>query len=174
MTNRFCAMALVATITIGIGETAASADDRPRTIAALLDCRGVTDDTARLQCYDRASARLSAARQSGELVTLDGTKVVAAKRQKFGMPTTRVRATASAEGSELAELQQIESTIVSVRLTSYDRYLLSLANGGVWETAEPLSFAPAVKSPIRIVRAGFGGFRATAGKGRSFLVKRVG
>lgn len=175
MGRRGWGVTFVGTLLIaGAGQVAAQSGDGPRTLTTLLDCREVVDDAARLRCFDGAAAKLATARRSGDLVALDGKKVAAVRRQEFGLAPTRTRHEATAETQQLAALQQIESTIASVRSGSYGRYTLSLANGGVWENVDPLSFPPAVKAPIRIVRAGFGGYRATIGKGRSFLVKRLG
>ncbi|MES2033015.1 MAG: hypothetical protein V4466_02470, partial [Pseudomonadota bacterium] len=57
----------------------ASAADAPKSRAgalqAVVDCRAVTDGTARLACFDAAAAQLDAAEKSGAVVVLDRAQV---------------------------------------------------------------------------------------------------
>lgn len=160
-------------LVLAIPSAATAAEEGTRSVAAMLACRTVGDDAGRLRCFDRAAADVAAARSSGELVTLDRSKVVTAKRKVFGLPAARPgRATADG-GDALAAVQQIDSIVAEVRPAEYGRFLIALTGNGVWKNAEPLGSPPARGAAIRIVRAGFGGFRATVGKGRPFLIRRV-
>lgn len=148
---------------------AAAADTSVRTIDSVLACRAIASADDRIRCFDRAAADLAEAQRSGDLIALDRQKVGEAKKQGFGLPTAR-RATVA---DPLGTLEQIEAKIVAVAPSGYDRLRISVDNNGVWESLEPISMAPDVGKTIRIVRTGFGGFRGSVGKGRSFLVKRV-
>lgn len=135
----------------------------------MLGCRSVTSDPERLRCYDDATARVASARNSGALVALDRGRLEADKRQRFGLASPRVQPASD----PLSGVQQITLKISRVQPSSYGRYRIVLSNTSTWETAEPVSYAPEAGAEITIRRAGFGGFRANLGKGRSFLIKRL-
>ena len=148
-----------------------TAQDAARSVKEMLDCRDVADGAGRLRCYDRTAGVVAAARNSGELVTLDRSKVVTAKKRGFGLPTPRVAARAVSD--PLADVRQIDGVVAQTRPAEYGRWLIALDKNGVWKNIDPINGPPRTGAAIRIVRAGFGGFRATVGKDRPFLIKRV-
>ena len=50
----------------------------------ILACRQITEDAARLACFDTASGSLASDRESGELVTISRAEVEAVERETFG------------------------------------------------------------------------------------------
>lgn len=173
MRGRMLVVASALASALAIPAVAGAAEEGTRSVAAMLACRTTADDAERLRCFDRAVADVAAARSSGELVTLDRSKVVSARRKVFGLPAARPGRAAADGADALAAVQQIDAVVTETRPAEYGRFLIALKGNGVWKNAEPLGSPPAKGAAIRIVRAGFGGFRATVGKGRAFLIKRV-
>lgn len=66
----------------------ATAQPRPEGRAAIVrevvDCRKLTDDSARLTCYDAATAALDQAEAKGDIVVVDREQVRSVRRQAFG------------------------------------------------------------------------------------------
>src|SRR5690348_11419617 len=85
------ALGVTAGLTWGAGAMAAKPPppQTPPAVQAVLDCRKLTDDAARLACYDRAVTAMASAEQSGDLVSIDREQRRAARRQAFGfqLPT---------------------------------------------------------------------------------------
>lgn len=138
-------------------------------IQGVVACRAIAGSAARLQCYDRSTKALSDAQGSGELIALDRKNVRETKTRAFGLRAPRSTSPADPFGS----LQQIDAPIVGVTRSGYDRLQIAVKDNGIWETLEPLNFPPDVGKIIRITRNNFGGFRASIGKGKTILVKRV-
>ncbi|MDP8913479.1 MAG: hypothetical protein M3N39_07885, partial [Pseudomonadota bacterium] len=67
----------------------ASAQDvkasRPGALKRLSDCRSITDQTARLACYDREVAALDAAEARKDLVVVDREQLRKTRRTLFGL-----------------------------------------------------------------------------------------
>lgn len=148
----------------------AGADDKTavtRTVDAIDECRRISTDSERLACFDRAAAALVAARGKGELIVLDREKVVERRRQRFGL------AMDSDPGINAAEVTELTLSVRTARpAKSPGRWDLELANGSVWQTIDPVRFAPKVGDEITLKIATMGGFRARI-DGRSVLIKRV-
>jgi len=57
---------------------------RAAVLKAVVDCRGVTDNAARLACYDAAAATLDEAEAKGDVVVLDREQTRQARHEAFG------------------------------------------------------------------------------------------
>ena len=58
---------------------------RPELFEALVQCRSITDDAARLQCFDTAAANLQAATERRDVVVVDRAQVRESRRRLFGL-----------------------------------------------------------------------------------------
>ncbi|MFV3075201.1 hypothetical protein [Niveispirillum fermenti] len=94
----------------------------------VLKCLGVTDDAARLACYDRAVPALrQAPPMAAALPPAPPPPVVAASpQQAFGAE----RLSSKERGIE--EVAEITATLVSFQQAGYERYTFTLDNGQVW------------------------------------------
>lgn len=109
---------------------------QPRHLSAISACRAIAEDPARLACFDRETAALLAATQSGQLSVVDRADMKAARRSLFGFSLPKLPFFSGDKSADETP-EQIESTIRSVQLIDRDRYRLSLADGNaVWETTE--------------------------------------
>jgi hypothetical protein len=115
----------------------AVAPDPPRAavVQALTDCRKLTDDTARLACYDKAAIAFDQAETQGQVVVIDREQVKAVRRQAFGfnLPTLHIfdRTTKTEEG-----LDHVELDIDHAYRNAQGRWVLASTNGAVWRQTD--------------------------------------
>lgn len=153
---------------------AQEAADVSRTVDRLTECRAIGADGDRLACFDRLAARIAAARTSGDLLVLDRRQVVERKRRSFGLANPTSEVFGGGEADRATEVTQLDTTIRAARpAAAFGRWNLELANGSVWQSVDTLPYPPKASAPITLRTATLGGFRASIGKGRSFLVKRL-
>ncbi len=128
-------------------------------LTALQQCRTVADDTARLACFDRETAVLIAATDSGDLQIVDREAVRETRRGLFGfsLPKLGIFGGNDDEGEELAK--RLESEIVGVRSAGREAYLLTIAEGSVWRVSDaPRRFRPKVGDAVEFERAAMGSY----------------
>lgn len=65
---------------------------RAAVLKAVVDCRSISDSTARLACFDKAAAQLDEAEAKGDVVVLDREQTREARREAFGfsMPSFNI------------------------------------------------------------------------------------
>ncbi|WP_292073111.1 hypothetical protein [Brevundimonas sp. UBA7534] len=157
----------------GGGTVQAETSNPPSIIAALMDCREIGDESARLSCYDHAVARLSDAQAQGDVVVMDREAIQDNERRTFGLGVRLWRPQGERPSPE--EIQSIASTLVAARKVGPGgRWLLTLGDGSVWlqiDTASPY-ITRASGQPVTIRRGAFGSYRMTVGNGVSFSVRR--
>lgn len=140
----------------------------------LSQCKAISQDSARLACYDRVSATILASRASGDLMVLDRKTVIARKQSRFGLATPTSEMFGGGKDDQNTEVRQIDINIKSVKAAnSYGRWNMELANGSVWQTIDALTFPPAPGEKIVLKEAPLSGYRASIAGGRSVLVKRI-
>lgn len=142
----------------------------PPVVQAVADCRTLQGDAERLACYDRGVAAMLAAREKHDLVVADRETVRETKRGLFGLTLPKLRLFGGTEGDDV---QQIETTIGSVRMAKDGFAVLELADGAHWkQTDGPNQYAkPGQK--IKIRRAALGSFLANIGSGPAVRVIRL-
>ncbi len=168
-------MAVAGTVSI-LTAIPASAQDGSvvRQVDELSRCRAITQDGARLACYDQATATILASRASGELMVMDRKAVIARKQSRFGLATPTSDMFGGGKDDANTEVRQIDTKITSAKAAnSYGRWNLELANGSVWQTIDALTFPPDPGDRIVLKEAPLSGYRASIAGGRSVLVKRI-
>ncbi len=141
--------------------TGASAADR---LAPLLACRALTDDAARLACFDRESTTLAPA----------VAKPALSPEQKFGLDPRALAAKEAEQGQPRSDVDALESKLVAVRAAPDGRHVFTLDNGQVWRQLQPGSdLLLQAGDAIKIVRGALGSFLLTAPGPRSCKVMRV-
>jgi hypothetical protein len=111
-------------------------------VDALAACRAVTDNGARLACYDQASSRFTEAVSKGEVIVMDKQEVRQTRRSLFGFTLPHIALFRGDEGVA-GDQDQIEAVITSASGIGYDKYRMRIEDA-VWETTEA---APTINPP---------------------------
>lgn len=142
----------------------------PGAYQALVECRGITDPTARLACFDKAAEGLAAAVQSRQVVVVDKGTMRETKRRLFGISLPNVKLFGPADDEEI---DQIASTIESTSDTRDGLSLFVLADGSRWRQTEGRYLFPKAGQPIVIKRAALGSFMANVNGKTAVRVVRI-
>lgn len=177
---RFSIMAIFCFGGLVLATPALAADDKeaqltkpPAIYTDLVACKNISDSQLRLACYDEKVAALETAQTSKQVVIADREQVKEARRGLFGLSLPRIKLFGGGN-DEGANIDQIESTITSVRQLRGGKLVLSLEDGATWQQTEVRTMRrPRKGDPIVIKRASLGSFVAKVKGGRSFKVKRV-
>jgi hypothetical protein len=102
-------------------------------IQALSACRGVADEKARLDCYDKASTRLAEAVEKRELVVLDRQEINQTRRSLFGFSVPDIPLFRGESGEQESN---IETTIAGASALGAGKWQIRLEDGAVWQTNE--------------------------------------
>ncbi|GLS00946.1 hypothetical protein GCM10007859_09560 [Brevundimonas denitrificans] len=151
---------------------AAPAQERPETLARLMACRGIADNTARLACFDTAAGALDTAERQGDVVVIDRAGVAETRRQLFGFEMPSLPRLFGPEGA--AEIEAIESTLQGASLVGEGRWVFRLEDGSVWRQidSERVRFQNRPGQPVRVRKATLGSFLLTVGDSRAVRVRR--
>lgn len=165
----------VAVALMAAGAQPAQSDARPAAVSALLQCRTITDDMARLRCFDAAAAQYEAAAARGELLVVDRRQVRQTRRRLFGLPLPDINLFGADERSE-DRPRSVEGEITRV---SYDRnrggWVLTLKDGAVWTQTDNVTLAvePRAGQSVVINRAALGSYMMRVNKQPGIRVRRV-
>lgn len=144
--------------------------------AQLTACRGITADAERLACFDKAAARLAEATASREVVVVDREEIKRTRRSLFGFELPRVGLFGGGEKAGAAErIEEISTTITTVRDLGHGKYSLVVAEGGTWQTTEALrGKLPKRGDTVTIKSGALGSYWLTVAGGRGVRAMRVG
>lgn len=168
---------------------------------SLLDCKQLTDNSARLSCYDRLAATFGSQAASAG-VAVSGTAVPGAAAPGVAAPgaaapeaaapastpaavvATPATATPSAEVIEADfgktqsrpsdQVEQLQATVKSLSRNKMRKMLITLENGHIWRQTEDDSIQLKAGDSVTIEKASFGSFLLSkTGTNRKVRVKRV-
>ena len=144
---------------VTLAATARSAD----LPAALLACREVQDNDARLACFDRESARLAALAEATTPLTPE---------DRFGLPRA-VTPTKEETGPRRQEATVLRARLRLVASRSDGLIVFTLDNGQVWRQLEPGSdlFARPGDA-VQLSKGAFGNYWLRGASGRTCRVVR--
>ncbi len=173
-------MKRVAAIMIAVAAAAAAAPGAAQTTQAnalvdtVVQCKSVTDDQARLRCFDAAADALQRARSSGSVVVVDREDVRRTRRSLFGFSVPKLPFF-TGDSSQEEEPQEVMAKIRSVRSLGYGKWLFDLDSAGTWQTTEPSNYAgtPRPGDAVKIRKAALGSYFITVGKRRAVKGLRV-
>jgi hypothetical protein len=133
--NRPCLLAAAALLALpaaaAFGQAADQAPQRPELFEALVRCRAIADDAARLQCFDGAAANLQQAAEQREIVVVDRQQVRESRRRLFGLALPRLPIFGGGDEEE-DEIDSIESQVASASQIEFGRWLVRLEDGSTW------------------------------------------
>lgn len=150
------ALGLAAFATAGVAAPP-KPEARAEVLQKLLDCRKLSDDPARLACYDARAGAMDQAEAKGDIVVVDREQARTVRRQAFGfsLPSLDLFQRGEAPG----EVDKVLLKVESARRDGGGKWVLRL-DGQVWrqiDTAE-LTRDPKVGATVRIRRASMGSF----------------
>ncbi len=178
MSNRTAIIAIVIVGAASIaGPAIARAPLRPHEAASsviteITGCVAITDKVARLACFDAATAKLVEATAKGDVKIVDREDIRATRRSLFGFTLPHV---AFFKGDDTAEdtPSEIDTTIKSVGPSEYGKFTLTMEDGAVWKTTEPLPRDPRAGMPVHLKRGALGNYFIRVGAMRSVTAQRV-
>ncbi len=157
------------------GAQAQSGDGgRAAALQALVDCRAMADDTARLACYDAAAAGLQEAEAKGEVIVLDRAQAEQARREAFGFSIPSFDLFNRGERPE--RLDHAAFTVASADQAGFDGpWTIELDSGAVWRQIdhERLSRRPKPGMTVEVRSAAMGSYFMNVDGQRAIRVTRV-
>lgn len=164
----------VAALVVGPSWAKEPSKARPAVLQKLIDCRAITDDAARLACFDTGVAQLEAAESRNDVVVIDKEQVKTARKGLFGLSLPDLGIFGSKKDDEPdQELMEIKSTIKSARENALGKWVIILEDGAKWvQTESARIFEPKPGQPIRIRKAAMGGFFANVNEQTAIRVAR--
>jgi hypothetical protein len=131
---------------------------RPEAFEALVRCRSLTDDSARLRCFDAAAATLQQQAENRDLVVVDRKQIREANRGLFGLDLPNVNPFGGGGGEE--EIKSIESVVRSAVQDGDGRWQVTLEDGSTWAQTDSYPFAvnPKRGHKVKIVKASMGSY----------------
>lgn len=145
----------------------------PESFRALMDCRNIVEASARLACFDQATATLAAAAQVGDIAVADKAQITEAKRGLFGFATQSIKIFASQDGKD--DIDQIEDVVSEAEQLRSGQWSVTLPSGAVWTQVDTAMLAVDPKPGMKIVirRAALGSFMARLGNQPAIRIRRV-
>jgi hypothetical protein len=173
--TRLCAAAAFCALLAAGGSAAAQnpPPDRAPIVQSLADCRKLTEDSARLACYDKAVAALDQAEARGDIVVVDRDQARKVRRQAFGLPLPSLSLFDKGESDE--ELNNMTAQVVTARQDGTGRWTVKLDSGATWTQVDtsPLRRTPRPGMPVTIRKAALGSFMMKIGDQHAVRAKRV-
>lgn len=115
----------------------AAEPDRPDDyIGDLAKCQSLTDDPARLACYDEKVAAMVAARDAGTVRLVDREVVRRTRRELFGFALPNIGLLKDSDGASDA-METLQTTITSVRYQKSGDIRFTTEEGALWEIIKP-------------------------------------
>lgn len=148
-------------------------EGRAALVQKLADCRKLTDDAARLACYDQTAAALDQAEAKGDIVVVDREQARKVRRQAFGFSLPSISLFEKGETPEA--LENVADTVTAARQNGMGQWIVELKDGGTWAQidANELFKTPKPGMSAKIRKASMGSFLMTIDNQRAFRARRV-
>jgi hypothetical protein len=137
---------------------------QPKAVQAAIDCRKLTDNAARLACYDSAVDALGQQLSEGQVVAVDHAQVQQVRRQAFGftLPSLTIF---DRGGKPEKEMSELVLPVESARRGGDGKWLVRLEGGQVWRQIDTGDFSrdPKPGSQATIKKAMLGSYMMMIG-----------
>ncbi len=144
---------------------------RPPVFEDLINCRNITEPSARLACYDQKSNALDEAQRNEQLIVTDIETMKEARRGLFGfnLPKLKIFGTKNED-----EVQEINTKIVSA-YSRGNKWVVELENGAKWQQSDSEEFrrVPIAGMAVKIKKAAMGSFFVNVDGQRAVRMKRI-
>jgi hypothetical protein len=171
MFNRLFVLAAVAALPAAASAQVEAGQARPEAFEALLRCRTLTEDAARLRCFDEATATLQAAAERRDVVVVDRAQVRESRRRLFGIALPRLPVFG---GSDDDEVDEVQGVVASASQDGLGHWMVTLEDGAVWIQTDNrrLALRPRAGQPVVVSRAAMGSFMMRVNRQPSIRVRR--
>lgn len=177
MTKVFLCAAAVVAVWAGVAR-AQTPPETPESLRQVYACADISEDAARLACFDQSIGRLRAAESAGQVVAVDRTQMQSIERDAFGFSLPSIANILTRRGnddanSESAAVERIEMEVARVSSRLDGRHSFVMTNGQVWTQVQPDS-ASNVRpgDSIAIRRAALGSYMLSPERGAAHRVRR--
>lgn len=145
---------------------------RPQAFDALIRCRAIADEKARLQCFDTAAAALEQAAERRDVVVVDRKQMREARHTLFGLDIPRLNIFGG--GDDADEVKQIDGVVAAASQDGNGRWIVRLEDGGTWAQTDfnTIAMAPTRGSKVTIRKAAMGSYMMRVGSQPGVRVKR--
>jgi len=154
-----------------------AAPARPQSFEALVRCRAIAEDAARLACFDQAAAALQTAQERRELVVVDRQQVREGRRRLFGLALPRIPIFGGGDDDENDEdrVTNVEGVVASASQDGLGRWVVSLEDGAIWAQVDnnPLAMRPRPGHRIVVNRGALGSFMMRVNNQPGIRVRRT-
>ncbi|MBW8815548.1 MAG: hypothetical protein JF588_19165 [Caulobacterales bacterium] len=167
------ALGAAAFVPFALAAAAPKEGGRAAIVQKLTDCRKITEDAARLACYDQAAAAFDQAEAKGDVVVVDREQAKAVRRQAFGFTLPSISIFEKGESKE--EVENATGVVASARQDGAGHWILKLEDGAVWAQvdANELFKTPKPGMPVKIRKAALGSYLMSVDNQGSFRAHRV-
>lgn len=154
-------------------QEALSEQRRPELFEALVRCRTITEDAARLQCFDSAAAALEQAAERRDVVVVDRSQVRESRRRLFGLTLPRLPIFGGGDNDD-EEIDRVEGVVASASQNGLGRWIVALEDGAVWVQTDnnTLALRPRPGQPVVINRGALGSFTMRVNRQPGIRVSR--
>ncbi|HYG27720.1 MAG TPA: hypothetical protein VD906_12525 [Caulobacteraceae bacterium] len=167
-------MAVVLALGAGVAPGAAAQNaKRAGELQAIVDCRAIADNVARLACFDAAAARLDEAEAKGEVVVLDQAQRREARREAFGFSMPSFDLFNRGETPEKMDRETFK-VVRAWEVGGGGQWAMELDSGAVWRQIdqERLLRRPKAGTSVEIRSAAMGSFLMNVDGQRAIRVRR--
>ncbi|HTU12941.1 MAG TPA: hypothetical protein VMG08_18775 [Allosphingosinicella sp.] len=148
---------------------------RPESFEALIRCRAITEDAARLACFDQSVAALQSAQERRELVVVDRQQVREGRRRLFGLALPRLPIFGGGDDEEDEDtIRTVEGVVASASQDGLGHWIVALQDGAVWTQIDnnTLALRPRPGQRVVINRGAMGSFMMRVNNQPGLRVRR--
>jgi hypothetical protein len=173
---RLAGITLAAAVAVTVPGAGASAQPKGEARSAMLqklvDCRKLTEEAARLACYDQATAALDQAEAKGDIVIVDREQARKVRRQAFGFSMPSI--TLFERGETQEELENVSGVVAVARVNGAGKWVIKLEDGAVWTQVDnkELFKDPKPGMSVKIRQASLGSYLMTIDTMGAFRARR--
>jgi hypothetical protein len=160
MTRKFIlGAALLALAPVGVAMAKPKAPPpRPEAFEALVRCRAIQEDAARLRCFDEAAGNLQAAAERRDVVMVDRKTIRETKRGLFGLDIPNLNPFGGDDDEE--EIKSIEGVVAQAFQDGNGRWVVRLEDGSTWAQTDnnAVALRPRPGTKVKISKAALGSY----------------
>ncbi len=171
----------IAIAAVALGAPALAQDESASPLTAVYACAELTDDAARLACYDAAVGNIRSREEAGEVAVVDREQVARTQREAFGFRVPSLSSlipnfSSGDEGGGDGDVDAIQAAVADYSYSGSGMLRVELANGQIWEQIDPERVRIYGRGPFEaeVRRASMGSYQLIiVGRTRAIRVRRV-